>query len=232
MPLLICHVHSGFASIDCGGAERYTDEIGLVWVPDHDQIAFGQRAIISVPGERRKQYSTVRYFPPDNKKYCYALNVTARTRYLVRATFLYGNFDNGDVYPKFDISLGPTHWWTVVISNANTVEMSELIFLAQTPTISVCLSNATTGQPFISTLELRPFNDSLYLSEFEMNYHLFVSTRINFGAQSDEPIRSALNSHNVTFFYNDAWQKLGFSSLLRCLRLMDMSVLLACFTNN
>ncbi|KAF3657326.1 Leucine-rich repeat protein kinase family protein isoform 2 [Capsicum annuum] len=50
-------------------------------------------------------------------------------KYLVRATFLFGNFDNNNVYPKFDISLGATHWATIVISDANTMEYQELIFL-------------------------------------------------------------------------------------------------------
>ncbi|XWS59725.1 hypothetical protein CRYUN_Cryun08bG0146600 [Craigia yunnanensis] len=132
---------------------------------------------------------TLRHFPADSKKYCYKLNVLSRTRYLVRATFLYGNFDNNNVYPKFDISLGATHWSTIVISDANTMEKAELIFLATSPTISVCLSNATTGQPFISTLELRQFNGSIYLTPHEESFYLSVSARINFGADNEAPVR-------------------------------------------
>lgn len=115
--------------------------------------------------------------------------MTSRTRYLVRATFLYGNFDSNNVYPKFDISMGPTPWSTIVISDANTIEVRELIFLAMEQTISVCLSNATTGQPFISTLELRQFNGSVYYTDYENQYYMSVSARINFGADSVDPIR-------------------------------------------
>ncbi|XP_074268902.1 putative LRR receptor-like serine/threonine-protein kinase At1g67720 isoform X2 [Silene latifolia] len=132
---------------------------------------------------------TLRYFPLDNRKYCYTLNVTSRRRYLVRATFLYGNFDNQNVYPKFDVSLGATPWSTIVISDANTIEKIEMIFLAGDSTVSVCLSNATTGQPFISTLELRIFNGSMYITDFEDQYYLSVSARINFGADSIDPVR-------------------------------------------
>lgn len=131
----------------------------------------------------------MRHFPADNRKYCYTLDVTSRSRYLVRATFLYGNFDNNNVYPKFDISLGPTPWSTIVISDADTIEIRELIFLASSSTVSVCLSNATTGQPFISTLELRQFNGSIYYTDFENQYYLSVSARINFGADSEAPVR-------------------------------------------
>ncbi|XP_071690581.1 probable LRR receptor-like serine/threonine-protein kinase At1g67720 [Rutidosis leptorrhynchoides] len=178
----------GFVSLDCGGQSNSTDNLGLEWTPDN-QIIYGITSNISVTNETRQQYQTVRYFPADNRKYCYTINVKSRTRYLLRATFLYGNFDNNNVYPKFDISLGPTRWATIVISDANTIESEELIFLASGSTVSVCLSNATTGQPFISTLELRPFNGSIYLTQFENQFYLSVSARINFGAENEDPVR-------------------------------------------
>ncbi|KAL7136580.1 hypothetical protein ABFS83_10G039900 [Erythranthe nasuta] len=178
----------GFVSVDCGGNENFTDEIGLNWSPDN-YILIGKTANISVANETRKQYRTLRYFPADNNKYCYTLSVVPRTRYLVRATFLYGDFDSNNVYPKFDISFGPTRWSTIVISDAGTIESQELIFLAADPTVSVCLSNATTGQPFISTLELRQFNGSIYFNQFENQFFLSLSARINFGAESDAPVR-------------------------------------------
>ncbi|KAI3793649.1 hypothetical protein L1987_36269 [Smallanthus sonchifolius] len=166
----------------------YAYKLGLEWTPD-DQIMYGKTSKISIENETRQQYQTLRYFPADNRKYCYSLNVKTRTRYLIRATFLYGNFDTNNVYPKFDISLGATHWATIVISDANTVESQELIFLASDPTVSVCLSNSTTGLPFISTLELRQFNGSVYLTPFEDRFFLSVSARINFGADNEDPVR-------------------------------------------
>lgn len=178
----------GFVSLDCGGKVNFTDELGLRWTAD-DKLSFGETSTISVVNETRKQYTTLRHFPADSRKYCYTLNVVSRTRYLLRATFLYGNFDNNNVYPKFDLSFGATHWCTIVISDANTIEMRELIFLATSSAVDVCLSNATTGQPFISTLELRQFNGSVYYTQYEEQFYLSVSARINFGAQSDAPIR-------------------------------------------
>ncbi|KAB1669289.1 hypothetical protein ES319_1Z057800v1 [Gossypium barbadense] len=139
-----------------GVMEIFTDELGLSWSSD-DFLHYGETASISVSNETRQQYMSLRHFPADSKKYCYKLNVVSRTRYLVRATFLY--------------------------------EKAELIFLATSPTISVCLSNATTGQPFISTLELRQFNGSIYYTPFEENFYLGVSARINFGADSEAPVR-------------------------------------------
>ncbi|WVZ07956.1 hypothetical protein V8G54_021302 [Vigna mungo] len=187
-PFSSAQIMQGFVSLDCGGTTEFTDEIGLRWTPDN-KLTYGQTSIISVANETRKQYTTLRHFPADSRKYCYTLDVVSRTRYLLRASFLYGNFDNNNVYPKFDISVGATHWSTIVISDANSIEMRELIFLASSPTVSVCLSNATTGQPFISTLELRQFNGSVYYTQFEEHFYLSVSARINFGAENDAPIR-------------------------------------------
>ncbi|XP_027350646.1 probable LRR receptor-like serine/threonine-protein kinase At1g67720 isoform X2 [Abrus precatorius] len=187
-PFSSAQIMQGFVSLDCGGTENFTDEIGLRWTPD-DKLTYGEVSTILVANETRKQYTTLRHFPADSRKYCYTLDVVSRTRYLLRATFLYGNFDNNNVYPKFDISVGATHWSTIVISDANSIEMRELIFLASSPTLTVCLSNATTGQPFISTLELRQFNGSVYYTQFEEQFYLSVSARINFGAESDAPIR-------------------------------------------
>ncbi|XP_074555557.1 putative LRR receptor-like serine/threonine-protein kinase At1g67720 [Curcuma longa] len=178
----------GFVSVDCRGSESYADELGLEWTPD-SQFVYGETARISAPNENRKQYMTVRYFPADNRKYCYTFNVTVRTRYLVRTSFLYGNFDKSNVYPKFDISIGASHWTNIVIYNANSIVTREAVILATAPAISICVSNATTGQPFISTIELRQFNGSLYHTDFETQFFLSLSARINFGAETNESVR-------------------------------------------
>uniref|UniRef100_A0A0A9CQT9 Malectin-like domain-containing protein n=1 Tax=Arundo donax TaxID=35708 RepID=A0A0A9CQT9_ARUDO len=92
----------GFISLDCGGAHDHTDGIGIQWTSDANFVAGGQTAQLLVQNDLQKQFTTVRYFPADNRKYCYTMNVRNRTRYLVRTSFLYGNFDNSNVYPKFE----------------------------------------------------------------------------------------------------------------------------------
>uniref|UniRef100_A0A0D3EZC6 non-specific serine/threonine protein kinase n=1 Tax=Oryza barthii TaxID=65489 RepID=A0A0D3EZC6_9ORYZ len=96
----------GFQSIDCGGSGNYTDEVGLEWTGDEAYVGGGAGAtasISSMSGQGRRPYRTVRYFPADGRKYCYRVSVKARTRYLVRASFLYGNFDGSRVFPEFDL---------------------------------------------------------------------------------------------------------------------------------
>ncbi|WVZ67209.1 hypothetical protein U9M48_016321 [Paspalum notatum var. saurae] len=191
-------VAPGFLSIDCGGSANYTDDLGLQWTGDAGWFPFGESAAISVPPsdkEKRAQYySTVRYFPASSSatnKHCYTLPVRTRTRYLVRATFLYGNFDRSNVFPEFDLYLGASRWSTIVIYDDAKVVTREAVVLAADPAglLSVCLSNATTGQPFISTLELRQLNGSLYYTDDEARAFLSLSARINFGAPTADAVR-------------------------------------------
>ncbi|PWZ33871.1 putative LRR receptor-like serine/threonine-protein kinase [Zea mays] len=152
----------GFVSIDCGGSTNYTDELGLQWTGDAGWFPFGQTATISVPSEKRAQYSTLRYFPsPSN------------------------------VFPEFDLYLGASHWSTIVIYDDSKVVTREAVVLAADPALSVCLSSTGTGTgtPFISTLELRQLNGSLYYTDYEADAFLALSARINFGAPTADPVR-------------------------------------------
>jgi hypothetical protein len=183
-------VGSDFISIDCGGTTYFTDNTtGLQWIPDDGSVTGGNAVNIDITTQTHRQYKSLRYFPPDNKKYCYTLNTTERTRYLVRATFLYGNFRNSSAYPKFDLYLDTTHWATITIANATDIYVEEIILRAASSAINVCVLHASTGVPFISTLELRVLHDSMYATDFEEDFFLKVTARINFGATSKEPIR-------------------------------------------
>jgi hypothetical protein len=75
--------------------------------------------------------------------------------------------------------------------DASRVYVKEMIIRAPSSSIDVCICCATTGSPFISTLELRPLNLSMYATDFEDNFFLEVAARVNFGALSKDAIRLA-----------------------------------------
>nr|AMM42869.1 LRR-RLK [Vernicia fordii] len=135
------------------------------------------------------QYQRRRDFPIDNKKYCYNLGTKERRRYLVRATFQYGSLENEDSYPKFDLYLDATKWSTVTVLDASRVYVEEMIIRAPSSSIDVCICCATTGSPFISTIELRPLNLSMYATDYEDGFFLKLAARVNFGAPSEEALR-------------------------------------------
>ncbi|KAL1328541.1 hypothetical protein AAHE18_13G380300 [Arachis hypogaea] len=181
-----------FVSIDCGGKSNYTDgSTGLSWISDSDMMHHGTPVEVedAPNGGTMVQYRTRREFPIDSKKHCYTLSTVERRRYLVRATFQYGMLKSGGTYPQFQLYLDATKWATISIYDAKRVYIEEMIIRAPTNSIDVCMCCATTGSPFISTLELRPLNLSMYATDYEDKYYLKVAARINFGAPSEASLR-------------------------------------------
>ncbi|WVZ08369.1 hypothetical protein V8G54_021715 [Vigna mungo] len=195
---VLCQLEE-FISIDCGGTSNYTDKgTGLSWISDSGMMKHGKSVLVQNPRENKVQYQRRRDFPIDSRKYCYTLGSEQRRRYLVRATFQYGILDDGDTYPQFQLYLDATKWATVSIYDATRTYVKEMIFRAPSNSIDVCVCCATTGSPFISTLELRPLNLSMYATDFESSFFLKVAARINFGAPSEDVVRSGTERINTT----------------------------------
>ncbi|KAJ4836726.1 hypothetical protein Tsubulata_024012 [Turnera subulata] len=186
---VVCQV-TEFISIDCGSTTNYTDpRTGLAWISDNGIMNYGKSIELENPDGNWMQYRTRREFPIDTKKYCYSLGTQERRRYLVRATFQYGSLENEAAYPKFDLYLDATKWSTVTVLDATRVYVKEMIIRAPSNSVDVCICCATTGAPFLSTLELRPLNLSMYATDFEDNFFLEVAARVNFGAPTKDAIR-------------------------------------------
>ncbi|VFQ87661.1 unnamed protein product [Cuscuta campestris] len=188
-PSVVCQV-SEFISIDCGGRTNYTDpKTGLPWISDSGMISHGKAEEVSNINGSPRQYQTKREFPADQSKYCYTLRTQERRRYIVRATFMYGNDSADAIYPKFQLYLDATMWATISIQETSRTYVKEMIIRAPSDSVCVCVCCATTGFPFISTLELRPLNLSMYATDYEDNFYLKLAARVNFGAQSNDAIR-------------------------------------------
>jgi hypothetical protein len=73
----------------------------------------------------------VRSFPDGAARSCYTLrSLVAGLKYLVRAAFLYGNYDGLGRLPVFDIYVGINFWATLNVSSPNVAEILEAIFVA------------------------------------------------------------------------------------------------------
>ncbi|CAO2814725.1 unnamed protein product [Amaranthus hypochondriacus] len=109
---------------------------------------------------------TVRSFPEGNKN-CYTLTpAQARdTNYLIRTYFMYGNYDQLNKSPTFDLHLGVDVWDTIQLDNSSHILVKEIIHTLKTDYLYVCLANTGLGTPFISGLELRPLNNSIYKTD-------------------------------------------------------------------
>ncbi|KAF7843439.1 putative LRR receptor-like serine/threonine-protein kinase [Senna tora] len=170
-----------FISIDCGlgGKQTYVDKAtGLNYTSDDKFIDTGKSHSISPEYKAKsleKQFWNVRSFPVENRN-CYSFNApssadTGFTQYIVRARFMYGNYDGKNSTPIFDIYLGNNKWDSVEFENASTIVTKEILYTPISEYIHVCLCNIHRGTPFISVLELRPIING---SNPDASYELFA----------------------------------------------------------
>ncbi|XP_024518736.1 probable LRR receptor-like serine/threonine-protein kinase At1g67720 isoform X1 [Selaginella moellendorffii] len=183
----------GFLSLDCGANASYTDPAtGIRWQPDAFFLSSGasNSVIRQVSNSSvRNPYRQLRSFPGPDRKSCYSLPVNASQRYLIRATFLYGNYDGRNTAPEFTIYLNVTRWAEVRVEDINREVFVEMLFLSPGSTLEACLVSGGTGVPFISTLELRQLIGSMYSAPYEGRAHLQHIVRINFGALTTDDVR-------------------------------------------
>nr|VDD41637.1 unnamed protein product [Brassica oleracea] len=181
---------SGFISIDCGipsGSSYKDDTTGINYVSDSSFVETGVSKSVSFTAQRQLQ--TLRCFP-EGAKNCYTLTPKQGKgkKYLVRASFMYGNYDGENGSPEFDLFLGGNIWDTVFLTNGSVVVSKEVVYLSQAERIFVCLGNKGKGTPFMSTLELRFLgNDNTTYDS--PNGALFFSRRWDFGSLMDSPVR-------------------------------------------
>jgi hypothetical protein len=165
---------AGYLSIDCGwrNNDTYIDEnLGLPYTVDDEFVEGGENIEILLQfrvGAGNEQQKTLRSFP-DGSRNCYTLPSTAGKKYLLRAMFTYGNYDklnktlDGSLF-LFGLHIGVNFWETVNLSNSDPLNTiwKEVLTVAPSNSLSVCLINFGSGVPFISSLELRPLQDTMY----------------------------------------------------------------------
>ncbi|CAI9776714.1 unnamed protein product [Fraxinus pennsylvanica] len=167
--------------IDCG-SETSTANIGGVWQTDEAFIKTGTNQFVSSDNfQTLGLLNTLRAFTTQNKN-CYALPALATTRYFIRATFLYGNYDRLSKPPNFDLEIDGNKWMTVV-SSSTEIFHYEIIYTSMGDTISVCLAQTMVNQfPFISSLEAWPILDNNMYIHMNRDLAWLNSYRYNYGA--------------------------------------------------
>lgn len=193
--LLFFSSSSDFISLDCGlmHTTSYTENItGITYQSDRSYTDSG--VSYSISSEHRtddsleRQFWNVRSFPEGNRN-CYSFHNSSPEggkQYLIRARFMYANYDGENFLPNFDIYLGTMWWDTVEFDNSSSIVTKEVIYNPQSAQIHVCLSNINKGTPFISVLELR----FLHLSPYGQVNGLVHFARLDIGSQDGKIVRS------------------------------------------
>ncbi|XP_065638467.1 senescence-induced receptor-like serine/threonine-protein kinase [Quercus suber] len=171
---LVDHV-PGFISIDCGATKDYADEgTGIFYRSDTDFIDTGTNSNISPEDQYSnhdygRQIANLRSFP-QGKKNCYTLKPEQgkNSNYLINFIFYYGNYDNKNKTPRFDVYVGVDFVYTLELDpdEAETARLFDVIHVPTSDIIYICFINTGSGIPFISALELRPSDKSLYPFNF------------------------------------------------------------------
>ena len=99
---------------------------------------------------------------------------------------MYGNYDGKDSLPRFDLYLGPNWWDTVEFENVSSVIAKEIIHVASSDYVHICLVNTNSGTPFLSALEIRVLSNETY--EFPPE-SLQLLERFDVGSQEGQIIR-------------------------------------------
>ncbi|XP_031490659.2 probable LRR receptor-like serine/threonine-protein kinase At1g05700 [Nymphaea colorata] len=147
---IVVHGQQGFINIDCGLPKNsnFSNEVGLVYVPDDMYTDAGTNMQVDPDFlGNPKVYTTLRSFPDYNRN-CYNLTpvVVGRT-YLVRASFMYGNYDGKKVLPTFDLYLGVNFWDTIKLDSSTHILSTEITAEAMTTSMDVCLVKTTDSVP-------------------------------------------------------------------------------------
>ncbi|XP_022964082.1 putative leucine-rich repeat receptor-like protein kinase At2g19210 [Cucurbita moschata] len=190
---------SGFISLDCGLPEgtNYTEKTTKInYVSDASFINTGVgRSVDSAYGDLdiyEMQLKKLRSFP-DGIRNCYNISIKRATEYLIRASFLYGNYDGLDSPPMFDIYIGNSLWETLNVTGNGMGVFIELIHVTSSDEVHICLINTGNGVPFISALEFRPSPNITY---YTPSASLSVFDRLDFGSTDGQTYRFPLDVYD------------------------------------
>ncbi|CAA7017664.1 unnamed protein product [Microthlaspi erraticum] len=159
----------GFISLDCGlpiGESPYNDPYnGLTFTSDSNFIQTGESGKFEKDFNKgfSRQYLTMRYFP-EGKRNCYSLDVKSGTNYDILVSFGYGNYDGLNLYPNFDIYLGPNKWTRIDLEVKPNGIREEIIHKAKSNSLDICLVKTGTTVPLISAIEIRPMRNDTYVT--------------------------------------------------------------------
>jgi hypothetical protein len=184
----------GSLFINCGSDVSYVDNVTQIpWVPDDQYITTGVKAFVPLGLEFYPQYSelkTLRYFPNSpHLKDCYTLPVIPNNTYQIRATFFYGEYDNGSEFllPNFELAIDATIVGSNFITDFAQFQYAEYWVLTQTNVVSLCLSRipSSNTNPFITAISLVPIYPNINSPAYEYLYggvYYHTHFRWNFGA--------------------------------------------------
>lgn len=171
-------------SLSCGGSS-YTAAYNISWVSDNGYIETGNTSTVTYIDGNSTFSVPIRFFPDSHDRQCYKVPVTKKdlSSVLIRATFIYRNYDSQNSPPAFHVSLGRRITSTVDL-RTNDPWIEELVWSVNNDSLLLCLlAIKGRGIPVISSLEVRPLPLGAYKNSLEGSSNIILrrSYRINSG---------------------------------------------------
>ncbi|XVF86748.1 hypothetical protein PTKIN_Ptkin18bG0067400 [Pterospermum kingtungense] len=210
---------SGYISLDCGLPKdsNYTESTTDVnYISDAPYIRTGISKKIS--SEFRdgmpQQAWHLRSFP-EGIRNCYNITLKKGDKYLIRAYFYYGNYDEKNDLPRFDMQLGPNFWRTVVLTNISYDSVMDVIYILPSNHLHICLVNTGNGVPFISSIELRLLPNSTYRTQAGSLVHF---ARFDVAPETSETFRYNEDVYDRIWwpYRRSDWTKINTSLTMDC----------------
>ncbi|XP_075489851.1 putative LRR receptor-like serine/threonine-protein kinase At5g48740 [Primulina tabacum] len=196
LSIVSCY-QDGFLSLSCGGTTNYIDSSNISWKPDVDYVASGNiTSVIFLEGTISSSLP-VRFFPDSEARKCYRLPLNISSIVLVRARFVYKNYDGLGKPPVFSVSLGTAMTTTVNLAH-NDPWVEEFVWQVNKDVLPICFHSIMNGGfPVISSLEVRPLPQGAYTASLgDQNDKLLrKSYRINCG-YSDGSLRYPFDQYD------------------------------------
>ncbi|KAK2414183.1 putative LRR receptor serine/threonine-protein kinase [Trifolium repens] len=188
----------GFLSLSCGGKTSFNDSSNISWFQDTPYITTGKTTTINYNDGSLSTNISARFFPYSRRHACYRIPVNnATSLILVRAKFVYKNYDGHRKPPTFYVSLG-----TAIAAKINLAKndplIEEFLWEVNKDTLVFCLNSIPNGgSPIISLLEIRPLPKGSYIKGKEdfPNKLLRMSYRIDCG-HINESIRYPMDPYD------------------------------------
>ncbi|KAF3776346.1 putative LRR receptor-like serine/threonine-protein kinase [Nymphaea thermarum] len=152
-------------NVDCGTSVDVVGYNGMSWVGDDRYVRSGRPGAVQNDVKPISPLTTLRYFPL-GKKNCYSFpGVGQGIKILVRAWFLYGNYDGLSLRPTFNLLFNGNLWGKVNVTGTSIDDNQrfEMIYITKADDVSICLARTNPNDvPFINSLEIKKLEDDMY----------------------------------------------------------------------
>ncbi|KAK0597365.1 hypothetical protein LWI29_024556 [Acer saccharum] len=211
---------SGFISLDCGlpRNSNYTETTtGINYISDaaFTDTGIGMKMMPEFQKDVQQMVWSVRSFP-DGIRNCYKFNLTKGNKYLIRAYFLYGNYDQQDKVPGFDLYIGPDKWESIKLESASSAVIKEIIHVLPSSYLDFCLVNTGSGTPFISALEIRLLNSTIYKTD-QSRISLNDFSTLDAGSTINKTVRYKDDVYDriwLPYYGDDNWTSISTSLIV------------------